>query len=170
MVALSVVVTLWESVKESYIRHRKGGVHESGSTKGHMRSLPCPVIQKHTFKHTTGEYTGAHASRHTHPPPRGRVTTQAQFVRMEKRHIMYSSQHPPPPKGVWEILFVRRARSAEASLWWDQCEAFWETYLGQSTNLKLNLKLRVACKRMGTWAAPLTRASVAEALPGHPPW
>jgi hypothetical protein len=45
-----------------------------------------------------------------------------------------------------------------------------ETYLGQSTNLKLNLKLKVACKRMGTRAAPPpTRASVAEALPGYPP-
>jgi hypothetical protein len=60
-------------------------------------------IQTHILKakgeHTAEKYTGAHASRHTHPRPRGRVTTQVQFVRMERKHIMYSSQHPPTPKG-----------------------------------------------------------------------
>jgi hypothetical protein len=68
-------------------------------------------IQTHIHRvkgeHTIEEYTGAHASRHAHPRPGGRVASQAQFVRMEKRHIVYSSQHPPPSKGVREILFLK---------------------------------------------------------------
>jgi hypothetical protein len=62
-------------------------------------------IQRARGEHTMEKYTGAHASRHTHPRPKGRVATQAQFVRMERRHIMYNSQHPPTTKrGVGNII------------------------------------------------------------------
>ncbi len=58
---------------------RKGGIQERGSTKGHMRSLPCPVIQKHTFRHTfkgqkentPQESTQAHTPAGTHTPGQG---------------------------------------------------------------------------------------------------
>jgi hypothetical protein len=66
---------------------------------------PSPPIHSRTHtqrakeEHTTGEHTGTYASRHTLPRPRGRRATQAQFVRMEGKCIIYSSQHPPPPKG-----------------------------------------------------------------------
>ncbi len=77
-----------------------------------LSPLPCHSethiqthIQRAKGEHTTGEYTGAQASRHTHPRPRGSVATQAQFIRMERRHIMHSSQHPPTPKrGVGNII------------------------------------------------------------------
>ncbi len=69
--------------------------------KGHMHSLPCPVIQKHTFKgrkeNTPQGNTQAHTPAGTHTPGQwGRRATQAQFVRMERKYIIYSSQHPPP--------------------------------------------------------------------------
>ncbi len=126
-----------------------------------LSPLPCHSethiqthIQRAKGEHTTGEYTGAHASRHTHPRPWGRVATQAQFIRMERRHVMYSSQHPPTLKrGVGNIICKARPFG------WNQLvmgsmRSILETYLGQSTNLKLNLKLKVAYKRMGTRAAP----------------
>ncbi len=83
-----------------------------------LRKVTCALTPAQSFKdthsntrsqgekeHAIGKYTGAHASRHTHPRPGGTVASQAQFVRMERRHIMYSSQQPPTPKrGVGNII------------------------------------------------------------------
>jgi hypothetical protein len=57
---------------------------------------------------------------------------------MEKRHIVYSSQHPPTPKrGAGNIILKGAPIRLKPVFNGIDAEHFLEAYLGQSTNLKL---------------------------------
>jgi hypothetical protein len=139
--------------KDSRVRINERS-HALSPLPSHSEAHIQTLIQRAKGEHTTGKYTGAHASRHAHSRPRGRVATQAQFIRMERRHIIYSSQHPPTTKrGVGNII-CKAHPFGRSQFVMGPMGSILETYLGQSTNLKLNLKLKIACKHMGTRAAP----------------